>query len=353
MKPINILYWDVGKSSFVLKDLEILKSQFKVYDYTFIAKNNFFILFEFIKQSVITSYRVITCDLVICQFSGYHSLIPLFIFKIFGKKRIIIAGGTDCVAFPSIKYGNFQKKHLKWFTKKSFQFSNYILPVDDTLIEYNYTYQNEDYKKQGYRSFVNNINATDKVIYNGYDYNKFNFQELTRKPKSFLTVGANLSTEFGPKLKGIDLIIEVSSLFKDYNFAIVGGKGFKNGNVPENVILLDNMPNSELPKLYNQYEYYLQLSMSEGFPNSLCESMLCGCIPIVSNVGAMPKIIENTPGYVLIRKDINILKQILEETRNLNLTPELRNIVRNKIKSFYTIEKRKEELITLIKSFNK
>lgn len=353
MKTNKVLYWDVGKSSFVLKDLAILNSQFKVYDYTFKAKNNFLILFEFTKQFFICVYRVFSCDIVICQFAGYHSLIPLFVFKLFRKQRIIVAGGTDCVAFPSIKYGNFQKKYLKWFTKKSFQLSNFILPVDETLIQYDYTYQNNDYKKQGYRTFIENLSAIDKVVYNGYDHNLFNILESNRKPKSFLTVGANLSTQFGPKLKGIDLIIEVSKLFKDYTFAIVGGKGFKEIDVSENVILLDNIPNSELPELYNQYEFYMQLSMSEGFPNSLCEAMLCGCIPIVSNVGAMPKIVENTPGYVLEQKNVEKLKQILEDIRSIIIEPEQRFVVRNKIMTHYTIENRKEELISLIKSFSK
>ena len=292
MKTIKILYWDVGKSSFVLKDLNILNTEFKVFDYTFKAKNNFLIVIEFTKQFFITVYRAFSCDIVICQFSGYHSLIPLFVFKLFKKKRIIVAGGTDCVAFPSIKYGNFQKKYLKWFTKKSFQLSNFILPVDETLIQYDYTYQNSDLKKQGYRTFIEHLSAIDKVIYNGYDYNLFKILDSPRKHKSFLTVGANLNTPFGPKLKGIDLIIEVSKLFKDYTFAIVGGKGLNENDVPENIILLDNIPNAELPILYNQYEFYMQLSMSEGFPNSLCEAMLCGCIPIVSKVGAMPKLLN-------------------------------------------------------------
>lgn len=350
MKTNKILYWNVGRSSFVLKDLDILKSQFRVYDFTFKAQNNYSIILEFIKQFFVSLYFACSCKVVVCQFSGYHSFIPLAIFKLFGKKRIIVAGGTDCVAFPSIKYGNFQKKYLKWFTKKSFQFSNYILPVDETLIQYDYTYQPNDYKKQGYRAFIEKLNAIDKVIYNGYDYNLFKIFETNRKPKSFLTVGANLNTPFGPKLKGIDLIIEAATLFKDYTFTIVGGKGLKDRTVPDNIILLSNIPNSELPKLYNQYDYYMQLSMSEGFPNALCEAMLCGCIPIVSNVGAMPKIIENVPGYILKEKDVHKLKHILDDIKNTTINSEHRIEVRNRIKNHYTLENRKEELINLVKS---
>jgi glycosyltransferase involved in cell wall biosynthesis len=345
----KILYWDQGKSSFVKKDLEILRSEFEVSDYTFKAKNNLFILIELLRQARISFYHVFSCKMVICQFSGYHSLVPFIIFSLFGRKKVIIAGGTDCVAFPSIKYGNFQKKYLKWFTKKSFQLATVVSPVDETLIRYSYTYQDNDFKEQGYRVYVKNMQALDRVIYNGYDFNKFTITNKDRKANTFLTVAANLSTQFGPSLKGIDLIIEISRTFSDCTFTIIGGQELEVYNKPDNLILIGNIDNSKLIDIYNENRFYLQLSISEGFPNALCEAMLCGCIPIVSNVGAMKKIVGEE-GIVLEKKDISLISQKIGQAISLS-DESLMEMNRNLIKNRFTIEKRKKELIALLKTF--
>lgn len=347
MSTTKILYWDQGKSSFVKKDLEILRSEFDVIDYTFNAKNNLLILVELLRQARISFYHVFSCKMVVCQFSGYHSLIPFVIFSLFGRKKMIIAGGTDCVAFPSIKYGNFQKKYLRWFTKKSFELASIVSPVDETLISYSYTYQDNDFKEQGYRVYVKNMKAIDCVIHNGYDFNKFKITNKDRKANTFLTVAANLSTQFGPSLKGIDLIIELSRKFSSCIFTIIGGEELKISNKPDNLILIGNIDNSRLIDIYNNNRFYLQLSISEGFPNALCEAMLCGCIPIVSNVGAMKKIVGEQ-GLVLEKKDINLLSEKINQAISLS-DESLMEKNRSLIKDNFTIENRKTELIALLK----
>lgn len=347
MKNTKILYWDQGKSSFVKKDLEILRSEFETIDYTFKGTNNLLILLELFKQALISFYYVWTCRIVICQFAGYHSLIPFVIFKVFGKKRMIIAGGTDCVAFPSIRYGNFQKKYLKWFTRVSFRLADVIAPVDETLIKYRYTYQPNDYDEQGYRAFVKNIKAMDKVIYNGYDSDVFIITGTGRNEKSFLTVAANLNAAFAPRLKGIDLIIDMAKEFPDCVFSVVGGDSLQMVYKPDNLMLLGNIDNAKLVEVYNRHQFYLQLSMSEGFPNALCEAMLCGCIPIVSDVGAMRKIVSDA-GFVLEKKDKTILKVLLNNvlTRNFTHVNYMRS--RDRIRDNFTLPIRKQELNDLV-----
>ena len=335
----SLLYYDTGKSSFVIKDLTILKSKFTVIDYSFQA-SKLSLAYQLVKQFFHTIYHLPKCDAVIVQFAGYHSLIPFIFASWFGKKKIIIAGGTDCVSFPSIGYGTFQKLFLKWFTKKTFELASLILPVDETLIDYSYTYSNDDFPRQGYRNFVKNISGKEIVIHNGYDPDFWSPRPVERKQYSFVTVGFNLATKFAQKLKGIDLYIELAKRFPEFDFSIIGGKKLKISGLPKNIHLLPNVANEELPDIYSSFSYYVQLSISEGFPNALSEAILCGCIPIVSNVGAMPMIV-NDDRLVLMKRNIDevelLVKKIIKKENYINH--------RKYVATHFTFEKRKEKLL--------
>ena len=100
-------------------------------------------------------------------------------------------------------------------------------------------------------------------------------------------------------------------------FIIVGTNSNEIPNHPDNVILKPKSSLDELVIHYSQAEFYLQLSMSEGFPNSLCEAMLCECVPIVSHVASMPFIVADS-GFVLARKNLGLLKKVISKVAQLN-----------------------------------
>ncbi|HMC97284.1 MAG TPA: glycosyltransferase, partial [Flavobacteriales bacterium] len=81
--------------------------------------------------------------------------------------------------------------------------------------------------------------------------------------------------------------------------------------------------------LYGSATYYLQLSVSEGFGNALCEAMLCGCIPIVSSTGAMPRIVGDT-GYIVQRRDPDVLERTIREAMS-QAAPRGPNAMRERI----------------------
>ncbi len=334
-----ILHYNTGKSSFVIKDLTILRSKYDIKDFSFEA-NKLTLPFQLIKQFLHSFFYIPKSQLVIVQFAGYHSLIPFILATIFKKKKVIIPGGTDCVSFPSIQYGTFYKSYLRWFAKKSYELADLILPVDQSLIEYQYTYTKNDFERQGYRNYVKNIKAKEVVIYNGYDSEFWSPYKVKRVNKTFITVGANLHTRFGIKLKGIDLILELATRFPDCHFTIIGGIGLKKEFIPANVELLSNIPNNELPKVFSKYQFYLQLSISEGFPNALSEAILCGCVPIVSNVGAMPFILGND-NFVLKRKDLDELSSLVNIILKMDVYPNFRN----RIISEFPLLRRQKQLL--------
>ena len=122
-------------------------------------------------------------------------------------------------------------------------------------------------------------------------------------------------------------------------------------NVPPNVHFAGEVPNDQLHDLLSTQEFYLQLSITEGFPNALCEAMLCECIPIGSNVGAIPEII-NDEKFILKKKDAGQLIQILEQA----LKSDRKTIgpsARERIKENYTIEKRRDGFMKLFRKIGK
>lgn len=342
----KLLYIHVGLSSFVKKDIEILSSEFELKIFYFNLSSKKKLPISFVKQFFFLCRTAFFSKTIVVQFAGYQTFLPVIISKLINKKVIIILGGTDCVGFPSIQYGCFYNTKLRFFTSFSLRKANLLLPVDQSLVEYNYTYQNEDFPKQGYKYHVPDAKTPYKVIYNGYDAAKW--KPGLKEKNSFVTVGADFTTKFGVKLKGIDLILSVAPKFPDCKFYIVGGATIDH-EVPQNVELIRFIPNENLGEFLSTKQFYLQLSISEGFPNALCESMLCGCIPIVSNVGAMPMIVQNT-GYILLKKDLQLLENLIT-VAILDENIEKRSIDSRKIISEkFTIKNRQIPLITAVSS---
>jgi glycosyltransferase involved in cell wall biosynthesis len=341
----KLLYFHAGKSSFVVKDMEILEEKYTIVDFFFdtsLKKKYPLIL---IRQKLFILANIINTRLIVCQFAGSHAFLPVLFSRLFFKKSVIIAGGTDCVSFPSIHYGNFNNGLQRFATAFSFKNCSLILPVHQTLVEYDYTYQTNDYPKQGYRFFIPGIKTPYEVIHNGYDSNKW-FCNSGKEPRSFITIGAGLNSRFGFSLKGIDLIFEIAPKFPDARFYIVGGTSIKKEK-PANVQLLDNMPNEQLQPLLSKMQFYMQLSISEGFPNALSEGMLCECIPVVSNVGGMADIVSDC-GYVLKHKDMNELYELIYKAINSPEQEKFGKKARQRIVENYPFESRKRKLLAVI-----
>jgi len=344
----TIIYSYPTYSSFVKKDEKLLSQKFHIIKIKFLHfKNKLLLPVEWVIQFYHLIINIRKTDAYYCFFSGYHSFLPSLIGNIFSKPVIIIAGGTDCVSFPSIHYGNFNKKILSLFTKWTYQLSTIIVPVHEALIKYKYEYHNEDYPYQGIKYHVPDLRTPIKPIHNGYDYNFWSYSEENRKPNSFLTIGLADNRKSIIKLKGIDLIIEAAQIFPESSFTIVGSKKVPEYmNIPENVNFIPPVSLDQLKKYYSTHEFYFQLSMSEGFPNSLAEAMLCGCIPIGSNVSGIPEIIGDT-GFTLQHKSVAELKKLIEKAQKSD-KKELSERAREKIRSDYPIERRRMELLELI-----
>ena len=123
-----ILYFHTGNSSFVNKDIAILSEIDEVKVFAFSSDKKWKTPFLLIKQKLFILRHLFSTKLYVAQFAGYHGYLPELFARLTGNNFLVIAGGTDCVSFPAIGYGNFNKKLLGYFTKLSFKLATHVSP---------------------------------------------------------------------------------------------------------------------------------------------------------------------------------------------------------------------------------
>lgn len=344
----RLLYFYTNRSSFLLNDIEIFKKEFEVIESKFLPSGKISTLICFFNQFIFLIRNIKNTKILICFFGGYHSFLPALFSKLFNKTCLVFPGGADSVAFPSINYGNFikSKNPMGWFTKKSYQWANHLVPVSESLSYVDYTFTDTDFPCQGFRYHCPGLKTPHTTIHLGYNSDSW-IKTKEKIPNTFLTLAGFFSVT-RMNIKGIDLFIEVANFFPHCTFYIIGPQTMTI-NIPKNVILVPPLKFDELKDYLSFCEFYMQLSLSEGFPSAPCEAMLMECIPICSNVGAMP-IIVGDAGYILEEKNISKLRDIINLALNSN-RKELAMKARNQIISNFSDEKRNIELIKLINKF--
>ncbi|MBA3682251.1 MAG: glycosyltransferase family 4 protein [Bacteroidetes bacterium] len=344
LKKGKVLYFYTAESPFIEKDIVIINTNYSVKPFLFNVYDKKKILFIVIKQGLFLFRNLFSAKAVVCQFAGLHSVLPVLFAKLFFKRSVIVSGGTDCVSFPSINYGNFANKNNARLTRFSFKNASLILPVHQTLVYCDYIYQNNDYKHQGIKQFIPELKTKTSVIHNGYDNIYWHFNLNTKLKKTFITVLGHVNSKFTLQLKGIDLFVEIARKFPEASFTIVGGADLKLENKPVNLTLLSNIWGTKMNDVFSAHRFYVQLSISEGFPNALSEAMLCECVPIVSSVGGMPDIVDDC-GYILKHKSIDELFVLMNNALNNTNLDNLGKKARERIKDNYTFEKRRDKLL--------
>jgi glycosyltransferase involved in cell wall biosynthesis len=337
----------------VFKDIALLSEKYEVLSITDEWNGDLSIFYSALKQLIFLLRYGRSASGIFVMFAGYWSFLPGLIGRIFKTPVYVILGGTDAVSFPFLDYGSLRKPLLSRFIKWSCQLATTLLPVHESLIEYTYTYHSgADYPRQGIKAFYPSITTPYQPIYNGFDPDFFAPKLNQKTPNTFVTV-AIIDSLKRFKLKGIDLVFLIAEQLPSCQFTIIGisPKMQQSIKAPVNVRLYPFLDQTAFISTLSQSQFFIQPSISEGFPNSFCEAMLCNCIPIGSSVGAIPLIIGDTGIIFPTNSTIESLRQVRELLAYSPLKKQaLARAARQRVIDNFHIDRRKEALFKIIEN---
>jgi glycosyltransferase involved in cell wall biosynthesis len=346
-KNTKILYTYLDRRSFVSSDLKLLGEHFSITPYPFTSQPKWKIPLECIKQFLFILFRIRKTDYLVSFFAGYHTIWPTLFARWFGKTSFIFLGGTECFKYPSFHYGNFTKKLYGRVTCYSAHKASLLIPVSSNLIRSYSDYYDKDSPDQGIYHWCSQLHTPFRVI--PLEYNPDVFKSIptnSRTPNSFITVAFGIQGTAYIR-KGIDKFIWLAARFPKCTFTVIGcRKEDFPSTIPDNVNVIGPVPYEDLVLFYNAHQYYIQLSIAEGFPSAICEAMLCQCIPIGSTVGAIPDIVGDC-GYLVEKRDDQEIEATVVKALQADDKEETSRKARERIITKFGPGSRKEALLQL------
>jgi len=331
--------------TFIQTEIKLLSDDYELIHQPRNWSSKFRLPLNLINQFFFLLLNIRKVHTILVSFGGYWSLLPTLFGKTFGKKVFIVVHGTDCVSFPEINYGNLRIPLMRYFTRKSYQWASIILPVSESLVFTCNTYYAEKALEFGYSHHLTNIKTPYKVIPNGLVIEDWIRDDEVKKVKNtFITV----MTQDQLERKGAFLIVDAANHLPNCKFYFAGIDKIEKLDFPENVICLGHLTPQVLKQWYSKTQFYLQLSNFEGFGVSICEAMLCNCVPIVSDVNFLPTIVGNS-GFILYKRDVSLFVDLV----NTALKSDLKSLeidAKERIIENFPINKRKEILFSILKN---
>jgi len=313
----HILFTSTFHSSFIDEDIRLLQKNFHVT--TAITKG-------WVAPFVLLR-NLFSADLTFSWFASTYASFLVFFAHLLGKKSILVLGGADVAKEIELGYGIWNSRWKSYIVRYGISHATAVLAVDQFL------------KQEAIRlAKYSGDNIT--VAPTGYDPEYWTADGA--KEQLVLTI-ASCPDVMRVKLKGIDIFIAAAEKMPDIRFVLIGlnANVASSLSIPSNVQCLSFMPQEEIKKWYQRAKVYCQLSLREGLPNTVCEAMLCECIPVGTNVGGIPTAIGDA-GFLV---SYNSISETVEAIRSALLRPPDDGVrARARISERFALAKRERTL---------
>ncbi len=273
-----------------------------------------------------------------------------WLLKILFRKKLIIRCGYELFKNELYQYRKIKKKGLNFRLIFLF-FREYIsYRIADCIMITN---------KFDKNFIIEHFKINSKKIYilpNFIDISLFRPIPTKRKEKIILFIG-RLKEE-----KNLANLIESFKYLENYSLDIIGEGSQKPSlkvlieklALQSRIRFLGSFPNSEIPKILNQYHLFILPSLWEGNPKVLLEAMSCGIACIGSKTPGIQEIITHKKnGYLCNFDSKSIAESIKRVYEDIELRKTFGKNAREYVINNNSLEKIVEREISIYKSLLK
>lgn len=322
-RDLRLLFAAAFHAPFIDDDLKFLRTKYRVRA----------MIGSGIGQALGILVRTLRSDLFFCWFASVYAGVGVFAARLAGIPSVVVVGGVDAAKDPDLQYGIWLSPWRSRFVRYAFRHADHILVVDPSL-------------KDAAVRLAEYDGGNIRYLPTGYD-TEF-WRPMGEKGRSVLTV-AVVREERNLRRKGIDVLIDAARRLPEIPFTVIGVTPDVSSRLdpPANMTFIAPVPRGEILAHYQRAAVYCQPSRREGLPNALCEAMLCGCIPVVSDVNGNPTAAGDTGFVVPAGSGEHLAAGILHA---FMLGGDASAKPRARIVSLFPREKRTSELVRLIEA---
>lgn len=264
-------------STFVLQDIDTLG---KAYDVRALLVSS-------ARRIIPGLYEVMRADVVLCWFGSPRYLPYVALAWALRKPVVVIAGGYDVAAEPSIDYGNMRPGLLRVLGRILFRMATVAVAFSEASL----------------RELERNAGVPadrSRLIVLGFEVDRPpDVVAFGSKLPAVVAVGVIDATTI--HRKGLLTIARMSGLLPDVSVTFVGradpaARAALEAVSGPNVRFAGFASSAELESIYRSAAVYAQPSVHEGFGCTVAEAMLYNCVPIVSDRGSLPEVV-GASGY--------------------------------------------------------
>ncbi len=242
------------------------------------------------------------CDLVICRCPAISAFKAADIARKLGKPYLAESMGDPWDAYWNHGIqGKFIAPYMFFKMKEVVKHANYAIYVTSKFLQGRYPCDNESISA----SNVLIESGAKEILYERYNklasFDPANITLMTTAAIDVWYKGQQYVIQSIPKLNKLGIKVKyyiVGEGKKDYLYQEAQSCG-----VVEQVVFTGKLPLSDVLKLLDKTDVYLQPSLQEGLPRSVIEAMSRGCACIGAKTAGIPELLQDD--MVVRRKNVS------------------------------------------------